>query len=60
MRVIWHNGNSCVTGKLNDDFTFDDFIHSAPIGIWDMSDAFSNASISDWKEMDITLWIDLK
>ncbi len=59
-RVIWHNGNSAVTAQLTDNLQFDNYIHDAPIGIWDMANAFTNLSIKDWIECDITLWTDLQ
>ena len=60
MRVIWNDGNFTYTSKLNPDFTYDSEIHAAPIGLWDMAQAFSNKPINDWQKASITKWDELK
>lgn len=59
MRVIWHNRNQCHTSQLDQNYELDHFIHSAPISLWDMADAFTNKHIGDYSEREISVWKDL-
>lgn len=60
-RVIWSTGNTCVTGQLDDGFMDHNYIHQAPIGLFEMSRSFTNAQINDWQSRVVNqLWTELK